>query len=210
AQVVEVELGADAISPRMLHERDAPDGPVPRFGAGQQLGAAVCRVRGVLGEPVLDEQIGDAPDPLAGHPHDSPDVGESSRLVQHAAQDLPPGRGDAAGRGHLLRGVHQPGIEPERRERDVGDRLARRCFRWRLRPLRARRNIVIRCGRLGGHAAPEAWTKAGYALGSPRWNTPSYASRTDSGASPSRLSVARANWTGESGPAVTRSPSTTA
>ena len=51
---------------RVLGDGDLPDRPVAGLGAGEQFGAAVGRVRAVLGQAALDQQVGDALDRPAG------------------------------------------------------------------------------------------------------------------------------------------------
>ena len=134
---------------------------------------------------------------LPADAHDPADVGDRARLVEDAAEDLPPRGGQPAVRGQVLGGLHQPGVQPEGGEDDVGHQRTTFRLPGRLRPVRR-------------EVEPSHPTGSGSAAGSARWNTPSYASSFRSSASPSRCSVARANCTGESGPAVIRSPPMTA
>src|SRR4029453_10510014 len=117
---------------------------------------------------------------------------------------------DASRPGESPGDVHEPAVELEGRDDDVGQHVARLRPRRRLGPLLPRRDYGGGVSRERSHAAPWPCMSAGKAAGSARWKTPSYASSVAVEASPRCSSVARANCTGDCGPAVIRSPSTTA
>ena len=116
----------------MLATETFRDGVVPGLRARQELGASVRRVGPVLREAAVDEHVGDPLHPLARHAHAARDVGDAAGLVQHAADDLPPGGRQPALGSHLLRGLHEPAVEQERGEDHVGERLALGRLRLRL------------------------------------------------------------------------------
>src|SRR5215207_7585308 len=99
--------------------------------------------------------------------HPAGDPGYAARLVEDAADHLPPRRGDLARSCHELGGLQEPAVEPERLEDQVRQRAPGVRLRVRLRPALARRYRG-----LDGHAA-EACMRAGKQEASPRWKTPS-------------------------------------
>jgi hypothetical protein len=98
-------LGADPVRPRMLGDRDASDGPVARLGASDEVCAAMVRVWPILGEAVMDQEVGDALHRLARQAHAPPDTGDGARLVEDAAQYLPPRRCDLTFGSQALRNI---------------------------------------------------------------------------------------------------------
>jgi hypothetical protein len=150
----------------VLHQRDPADRPVARLGAGEQLGAAVRGVGPVFGETARHEQVGDALHGLPGQAHPAPDGGHAARLVQHAAEHLPPRGREPALRGELLGGLQQPAVEAEGGDDEVGQQPRRLAVRRGLGPALARRDG-------GAHAAAPSCMSAGYAVASPRAKTAS-------------------------------------
>jgi hypothetical protein len=65
-------------------------------------------------------------------PISAPGLGHGVRLVQDAAEHLPPGHRDPAFDGKLLGDLHEPAVEPERRKDDLGQHRAGLGLRGRL------------------------------------------------------------------------------
>jgi hypothetical protein len=152
----------------VLGEGDLADGPVAGFGAGEQLGPPVAGVGTVLGQAIGNEQVGDALDALAGHAHAAADLGHGARLVEHAAEHLPPGRRQPALGGEPLGDLQEAAVEPERGDDDVGQQPAGFGMGRRVGPVLARRDGG-RHGAGGAHALAWACMRTGNAAGSPRW-----------------------------------------
>jgi hypothetical protein len=102
---------------------DAVDGVPPGRRRHQQLGPSVGRVRVVLGQAPVDEEIGDALHALPGDAHDPGDLGHGERFVQHGAQDLPPGGGEADRAGELLGHRQHLPVQAEDRQRHTAQQL---------------------------------------------------------------------------------------
>ncbi len=169
AQVLGAERRAGPVGPRVLGDRDLTDGLQARVGAGQELCAAVRRVWAVLGEPVVDEQVGDALDPLAAHAHRSGDVGDGARLIEHAAEDLPPGGGEPAVGGESLSDLLQAAVEAKGGDDELGQQRAGRRVPGELGPVRTGRHGAHRPIGSVAHAPCAACMRTGNADRSALW-----------------------------------------
>jgi taurine---2-oxoglutarate transaminase len=92
---------------------DAGDRGPSRLGGGEEFGAPVGGVGPVLGEPVVDQQVGDPLHALPGDPHRAGDAGHRQRVAEDRAEHLPPGGGEPGGAGQLLRDGEELAVEPE-------------------------------------------------------------------------------------------------
>src|SRR5262245_37257921 len=86
AQFVSAYRRRDPVGPWSLHERDAPDCPGARLGAGEQLGPPVVWIGAVLRKPAFHEQIGDTQYRLPRQAHAPPDRSNGARFVEDAAE----------------------------------------------------------------------------------------------------------------------------
>ncbi len=102
---------------------DAGDGRAARLGRREELGAAVGRVRPVLGEAAFHQQVGDALHALPGDAHLPRDAGDGQRLGQHRAEHLPPGGGEPGGAGQFLGDREEPAVEPEDADRGAAEQV---------------------------------------------------------------------------------------
>lgn len=119
------DVGREHGVPRM----DPADGGHPLVGRAEQLGPPVRRVGEVLGEALVDEQVGDALHGLAGDAHGPGDPGDGQGPPQDGAQDLPPGRGQPDRAGQLLGDTEELAVQPEHGQRDAGQQLLVRGLR---------------------------------------------------------------------------------
>jgi hypothetical protein len=161
AQLRGADRRTDPVCPRPLGERDPADRPVSRLGAGEQLRPPVSRVEPILGEASLDHLIGDALHRLSGHSHHARDLRHAVRFVEDSAQH-PPLRGrDAARPGEPSRDVHEPAVELERGDDQVGQRVARLRARRRFGPLLPWRDLGGGLGAGRSYAVPWLCMSAG-------------------------------------------------
>ncbi len=125
-QPVGADLGGQPVGDHPVRGVDRAHRLEPGVGDVEQLGAAVGRVVGVLGEPLVDQQVGDPLHALPGQPHRARDLGDALALGQHGAQDLPPRGGQPDRPGQLLRDGEELAVEPEAGQRRVGEQRLRR------------------------------------------------------------------------------------
>ena len=112
-ELIVAELVHEPLSEGSVGGADPPHRGVPLVGGAQQLGAPVRRVRAVLGEAVLDEQVGDALHALTRHANRPGDLGHGQRLVEHGGEHLPPGGRQSSRSCQRLTDGHEPPVQAE-------------------------------------------------------------------------------------------------
>jgi hypothetical protein len=81
------------------------------------------RVRLILRQPALDQQISDPLHALAGDSHLAGDAGDRQRLWQHGTKDLPPRRGEPERASHVLGDLEELSVEPECRQGEAAEQF---------------------------------------------------------------------------------------
>jgi hypothetical protein len=100
----------------------------------------MIRIRSILSQTALNQQIGDTLHPLARHAHATRYPSHAAGLIQDPAEHLPPRGGKPTVGPELLSRLHETGVETECGEDDIGQQRTSLGLRHRLRPVSPGRN----------------------------------------------------------------------